>query len=161
MGNRGEAFKQKVENLLELFNEFDKTKEIIKLFSFYLINTNQNYKYNESYLNESIEDFEELLNIILRKRNIIERMIEELKEQKIENLQEVIVDELFLYKNNSTSRDIEIFSEGNFYKVKDKRNIYIECIYQINNDKKTSNHYKFSLKEFEEKEFEEILRIIN
>lgn len=68
-----------------------KYQEIIKAFSFFLSNTNRNYRYNESYLNDQYTDFEKFLFSFNYKEQCYNRILEYIQDKFQINIEISIV----------------------------------------------------------------------
>lgn len=90
-----------IHTLNEIFeSSIEKYEDEIRLFNEY-ISSNRNFKYNKTYLNDSISDFFEVCKIFQSKKQKVEEFYKNITEQyeSLENWY-IVVDHLFLIQNN-------------------------------------------------------------
>lgn len=102
---------------------FRNRQDLLYLFSFYIA-SNPDFKYNTTYLTDSIDSFFEDQECFKIKQNTFHNIIDYLKDQTKGKYEiEVVFDHVFKYNVNE-SQDLEVFNETNspfsFYKLGEK-----------------------------------------
>jgi len=108
--------------------KLDEIKDFIKYFSYYQVNTNYDYQYNESYLNNSIEDFTLFVMNYQKKKKIIKSSIKQLKNNNIyySGFLDFEFDNLWKIQNPWIKRKgLKIKKDGAIDRISQK-NIYVK-----------------------------------
>ena len=115
-------FYQFVKVLDKISSSCDIDEDLIQLFNMY-ISSNKNFKYNGTYLNDSIDGFKSMIEIYNIKKNIACGIMKQFENEKV--LSEytfIIVDHLFVIKN--TIAPMSIVDVVEKYITKDKEQIH-------------------------------------
>ena len=124
-------------------------KIYLELFSLF-ISSNPDFKYNHSYLTDSIEPFINAISIIRKKSQNYKRLIDKLALQTPKNIKRTIVfDDLFEYKIlKSVASDVQLIHVEKFRFDQFKEDEFVvKFIWEVNNVLKRSRIYRIKLKE--------------
>lgn len=120
-------FQENIKNILEVSANDDTIRKIIRVLSFFLTQTNKNYYYTETYLNDYVDECISHIKLLKNRKKFIDCLYRHIKEEIICNVSKIRLDIdniWYIIKNQDVEWEINYLENGSIGLI-DKQKIHI------------------------------------
>lgn len=148
-----EKFGENIKNLLHIVNPVNEyiIENVIRGLSFYLTQTNEDYHYNETYLNDNVSDYIAFIRELQQREKIVMELFETIntiRDIDVNSLQiKIEIDGIWCIKKNKTGWTKDYIENGSLSLIKDSKKekdpqVHITYILSSRNSISVINRYE-------------------